>query len=196
MGMRPVTIKVPGPFPYRKPPHLLQRGGRSSVRGEGLSLESGSSIESCAVRSSEDENLVELAVNRLDHYPPNSKRIGVKWNSVWFYQVAKTSTIPISGPLEVMLNNVRCSRGIKLSISLVLFGDAVSIATHVNAKGFRGVESSLLLFGLFEINPVKRPRGMLLLLSWVSLRRLWSSYIKARRPETWRYLDPVGGSKR
>ncbi|KAK7350025.1 hypothetical protein VNO77_08060 [Canavalia gladiata] len=124
--------------------------------------------------------------------------------------VAKTSTIPISRPPEVMLNNVRCSRGIKLSISLVLFGDAVSIATHVNAKGFRGgsslephttitlytEESSLLLFGLFEINPVKRPRGMALLLSWVSLRRLWSSYIKARRPETWRYFDPVDGSKR
>ncbi|KAM1068188.1 UDP-rhamnose/UDP-galactose transporter 4-like [Malus sylvestris] len=64
--------------------------------------------------------------------------VSLMWNSVGFYQIAKLTMIPVSCFLEVVLDNVRYSRGTKLSITLVLLGVAVCTVTDVsvNAKGF------------------------------------------------------------
>ncbi|XP_031498372.1 UDP-rhamnose/UDP-galactose transporter 6-like [Nymphaea colorata] len=64
--------------------------------------------------------------------------ISLMWNSVGFYQIAKLSMIPVSCLLEVVLDNMRYSRGTKLSILVVLLGVGVCTVTDVsvNAKGF------------------------------------------------------------
>ncbi|CAN6468387.1 unnamed protein product [Victoria cruziana] len=64
--------------------------------------------------------------------------VSLMWNSVGFYQIAKLSMIPVSCLLEVVLDNMRYSRGTKLSILVVLLGVGVCTVTDVsvNAKGF------------------------------------------------------------
>lgn len=64
--------------------------------------------------------------------------VSLMWNSVGFYQIAKLSMIPVSCFLEIVLDNVRYSRGTKLSILVVLLGVAICTVTDVsvNGKGF------------------------------------------------------------
>ncbi|KAI3891274.1 hypothetical protein MKX03_000102 [Papaver bracteatum] len=57
--------------------------------------------------------------------------VSLMWNSVGFYQIAKLSMIPVSCILEVILDKIRYSRDIKLSILLVLLGVAVCTGTDV-----------------------------------------------------------------
>jgi hypothetical protein len=63
--------------------------------------------------------------------------VSLMWNSVGFYQIAKLCMIPASCLLEVVFDQVRYSRGTKLSIMVVLIGVAVCTVSDVsvNAKG-------------------------------------------------------------
>ncbi|KAG2573198.1 UDP-rhamnose/UDP-galactose transporter 5-like isoform X1 [Panicum virgatum] len=59
------------------------------------------------------------------------------WNSVGFYQISKLSMVPVLCMLEVLFDNIRYSRGTKLSIIVVLVGVAICTVTDVslNTKG-------------------------------------------------------------
>ncbi|KAF3327210.1 UDP-galactose transporter 2 [Carex littledalei] len=63
--------------------------------------------------------------------------VSLMWNSVGFYQIAKLCMIPASCLLEVVFDQVRYSRGTKLSITVVLIGVAVCTVSDVsvNARG-------------------------------------------------------------
>eukprot|EP00243_Klebsormidium_subtile_P003863 TRINITY_DN17494_c0_g1_i1.p1 TRINITY_DN17494_c0_g1~~TRINITY_DN17494_c0_g1_i1.p1 ORF type:complete len:341 (+),score=92.84 TRINITY_DN17494_c0_g1_i1:253-1275(+) len=64
--------------------------------------------------------------------------VSLMWNSVGFYQIAKLSMIPVSCLLEVVFDNVRYSRDVKLSILVVLLGVGITTISDVsvNFKGF------------------------------------------------------------
>ncbi|KAJ3679507.1 hypothetical protein LUZ60_017518 [Juncus effusus] len=73
--------------------------------------------------------------------------VSLMWNSVGFYQIAKLCIIPVLCLFEVLFDNIRYSRGTKMSIIVVLFGVGVCTVSDVSLNTRGLVAAAVAIWG-------------------------------------------------